>query len=77
MPKASAPEFHHPQKSGFNRRPTSATRFHVGGVVSLSGGPAPTACGANSLASALGASPGATPDKLCEHNTGFFTEPSK
>jgi hypothetical protein len=41
------------------------------------GGLAPTASGANSVASALGASPGATPARLCEHTMRVAPQPSK
>jgi hypothetical protein len=45
--------------------------------VSRSGGLAPTASGANSVASALGTTPGATPVWLCQHNIRVQTEPAK
>ena len=45
--------------------------------VSRSGGLAPTASGANSIASALGTPPGATPAELCQHSTRILENPPK
>jgi hypothetical protein len=54
------------------RRPVETTRILI-----AVGGPAPIAPGANSVASALSASPGATPAKLCEHTMRVSNQPSK
>jgi hypothetical protein len=53
-----------------NRKAPRAISNHSGGL-------APTASGANSVASALGASPGATQAKLCQHNTRVLNRPSE
>jgi hypothetical protein len=45
--------------------------------VSRFGGLAPTASGANSVASALGTPPGATPVWLCQHSIRVQIEPAK
>jgi len=52
--------------------PVRARRYRV-----ATGGLAPTASGANSVASALGASPGATPARLCEHTMRVAPLPLK
>jgi hypothetical protein len=53
-----------------NRKALRAISNHSGGL-------APTASGANSVASALGTSPGATPAKLCQHNMRVLNRPSE
>src|SRR5438552_3116823 len=63
-PKASAREFHQQQKVVLTGRPSSATGWATRVLIAV-GGPAPIAPGANSVASALGAPPGATPAELC------------
>jgi len=76
-PKASARKFHqqhivNSKTEGPLRRPVGTTRILI-----AVGGPAPIAPGANSVASALSARPGATPAELCEHTMRVFSKPSK
>ena len=74
-PKASAREFH--QKHVSSRKALLGDRLRPPGFVRCLEGLRRLASGANSVASALGAPPGATPAKLCEHTTWVQNEPSK